>query len=532
MARELTQTITYNIDGKDKGFKKALNGAQGDAKKFGGFMGKFSIGVAGAVAGAFAVDKIIGFGSALFEQGQQLEAMGIKAETVFGDFTGAVEDWADDTAAAMGLTNEQLVGLAANMGDLLKPMGFNTREAANMSREMVELSGALSAWSGGTIDAAGASEILSKAILGERDSLVSLGIKISQAEVDNRALADSGKEATSELTELDRAIATQALILEKSADAQTAWNSGAFEGIQKTNELKAKFAEFKEELANRLLPVMNDVVAFVTDDFLPAFESDVLPILVGIKDAFVGFVDSVGEKLEERGFSGQLGELNTELERTGSILTELKVQMDDSGVLDFFGGLVAIEIDLLTDRLTSFLSIFNNLLETITNAGEPMEQLKALSRAILDFADIIGNTFRVKDISDTMQRWYEAAIAWVGQFIDNAIAGLQSLVNFIISIPAKIRDAFRIGGRSLIPGFAGGVTNFGGGLALVGEKGPELVNLPRGSDVIPNGPSMRMLGQGSGGGVTVVVNVHGDVLTERRVTDVVNDALRRGNLIA
>lgn len=36
------------------------------------------------------------------------------------------------------------------------------------------------------------------------------------------------------------------------------------------------------------------------------------------------------------------------------------------------------------------------------------------------------------------------------------------------------------------PGFAGGVSNFSGGMALVGERGPEIVNLPRGSDVIPN----------------------------------------------
>ncbi len=44
-----------------------------------------------------------------------------------------------------------------------------------------------------------------------------------------------------------------------------------------------------------------------------------------------------------------------------------------------------------------------------------------------------------------------------------------------------------------IPGFAGG-TNFApGGLALVGEKGPELVNLPRGSQVIPRtGQSMKV----------------------------------------
>lgn len=37
-----------------------------------------------------------------------------------------------------------------------------------------------------------------------------------------------------------------------------------------------------------------------------------------------------------------------------------------------------------------------------------------------------------------------------------------------------------------IPGFASGTNNAQGGLALVGEDGPELVNLPRGAQVIPN----------------------------------------------
>jgi len=38
----------------------------------------------------------------------------------------------------------------------------------------------------------------------------------------------------------------------------------------------------------------------------------------------------------------------------------------------------------------------------------------------------------------------------------------------------------------LIPGFADGVDNFGGGVAMVGERGPEILNLPKGSSVTPN----------------------------------------------
>ena len=59
-----------------------------------------------------------------------------------------------------------------------------------------------------------------------------------------------------------------------------------------------------------------------------------------------------------------------------------------------------------------------------------------------------------------------------------------------------------------ILGFAGGTNYAPGGLAIVGEHGPELVNLPRGSQVIPN----TQLGGGeltcrvSGGDLLFVLN--------------------------
>ncbi len=56
--------------------------------------------------------------------------------------------------------------------------------------------------------------------------------------------------------------------------------------------------------------------------------------------------------------------------------------------------------------------------------------------------------------------------------------------------------------QKAIPGFAGGVTGYSGGLALVGERGPELVRLPRGSDVIPNHQLNNMA---AGNGVQVFI---------------------------
>jgi TP901 family phage tail tape measure protein len=87
--------------------------------------------------------------------------------------------------------------------------------------------------------------------------------------------------------------------------------------------------------------------------------------------------------------------------------------------------------------------------------------------------------------------------------VDGAKAIANSAIGIINSIISKI-NSFQIHihvdppgpgaidfdwngpGIPSIPGFAHGIKNFLGGLAIVGEGGPELVALPHGSDVLPN----------------------------------------------
>lgn len=71
---------------------------------------------------------------------------------------------------------------------------------------------------------------------------------------------------------------------------------------------------------------------------------------------------------------------------------------------------------------------------------------------------------------------------------------------------------------SFIPGFAGGTNSAPGGMALVGERGPELVNLPKGSQVIPSSQTMQMMNQKAPQVNQKIVNV----LDPRLVGDYLN----------
>jgi hypothetical protein len=165
---------------------------------------------------------------------------------------------------SLGLSDEAVGTLATSMGDLLVPMGFSRAEAAELSMTTTEAAGALSAWSEGQYDASEVSAILTKAMLGEREGLKALGISISAAEVDERALAVARADGRDEITAQDKALATQALILEKSGDAQTAWTDGTMDAVKQQNELSAAIADAKEGLAKGLVPIVQKTIRFIT----------------------------------------------------------------------------------------------------------------------------------------------------------------------------------------------------------------------------------------------------------------------------
>lgn len=264
------RTLKVVITGDSAELEAAIKKAGGSVEAFEKKTTSTSTKVAAGVATAFAADRVISFGGDMLALGNKLDTIGKKSKTVFEDQTDSVRQWAKSNASAFGQTDDTLVGLAANFGDLLKPMGFTADQAADMSTKVVGLSGALSAWSGGTKSAAEVSEILAKAMLGERDGLKELGISISEADV-QRKLAEKGQEKlTGAALEQAKALATQELIFEKSADAQKAWADGSFDALKKQNALKERVAELKEQLAARLLPAFQAVAGFITDKVIPA----------------------------------------------------------------------------------------------------------------------------------------------------------------------------------------------------------------------------------------------------------------------
>jgi phage-related tail protein len=133
--------------------------------------------------------------------------------------------------------------------------------------------------------------------------------------------------------------------------------------------------------------------------------------------------------------------------------------------------------------------------------------LKDMTRATNELAGAFDTLFSGgkngwKDLENYMLSFFEKMISEVLDAI--VVWCVLNIVSGDAAAGAGTLDHFI--GKVL--GFAGGTNYAPGGLAIVGEHGPELVNLPRGSQVIPN----TQLGGGeltcrvSGGDLLFVLN--------------------------
>lgn len=90
-----------------------------------------------------------------------------------------------------------------------------------------------------------------------------------------------------------------------------------------------------------------------------------------------------------------------------------------------------------------------------------------------------------------------------GGFVSDLASSVKSAINGALNLPFTIKGPGPLPDFT-IPAFAKGTNNAPGGMALVGEQGPELVNLPRGSKVL-TAARTRAMGRtptaGTGGSV-------------------------------
>jgi len=143
---------------------------------------------------------------------------------------------------------------------------------------------------------------------------------------------------------------------------------------------------------------------------------------------------------------------------------------------------------------------------------------------MLDWVGGFGDDIKgvVTGMWDALTGAAKTAFNWVARAWNDTVGKLS------FTVPSWVPE---IGGKGWsvpdIPYLAKGTDFFQGGLAVVGERGPEIVDLPRGSRVIPAGPTQDIL-NGRGQGATFNVNNYGEPWNAAKVWSDFNLAYKAG----
>ncbi|MGR6999944.1 phage tail tape measure protein [Yinghuangia aomiensis] len=212
------------------------------------------------------------------------------------------------------------------------------------------------------------------------------------------------------------------------------------------------------------------------------------------------------------------------------------IQAIFSGVADVLGGLFEAGLAKITLALDLFQRAFSVAWEAAWNALKGwfdeffVEPFKTAFSGAVGWISEQWTNFETwckelpgkmsgifSGMFDGIKEAFKSSINWV-------INGWNSLKFSIPEFDTHIPGVGKIGGGSIgvpyIPPLANGGIILRGGTALVGERGPEFLDLPRGARVRP-------LDYGAGGyGLVVNVNVAGTVTAERDLAASIADRIR------
>lgn len=193
-----------------------------------------------------------------------------KSNTIFGDQGKAIEQWASGAARDFGQSKQQALEAAASFGNMFTQLGIGTDVAADMSTQMVELASDFASFHNADI-----TEVLNAqqaAFRGEYDALQRFVPTINAASVEQKALQMTGKELTSELTQQEKALAVQALMMEGAGAAAGDFDRTSNSLANQQRQLTATWDDAKAKLGEVLIPAMNAAVGFILNDFIPGVQ--------------------------------------------------------------------------------------------------------------------------------------------------------------------------------------------------------------------------------------------------------------------
>ncbi|MEX0666334.1 MAG: hypothetical protein WD598_16390 [Acidimicrobiia bacterium] len=215
----------------------------------------------GARMATFITLPLLAAAGASFKFASDLNESRNKASVIFEAMFKDVSRWASNSARAFGLSRAEAFEASSTFGNMFRQLHIGLEPTTAMSKRMVELAGDFASFHNADI-----SEVLAAqtaAFRGEYDALQRFVPTITAAAVQQRAMADTGKDNVDALTDQEKAIATYKLMLEGAGEAVGDYGRTADGAANKQRTVTALLKDFAAAIGKRLLPIGEKLLGWV-----------------------------------------------------------------------------------------------------------------------------------------------------------------------------------------------------------------------------------------------------------------------------
>jgi hypothetical protein len=241
--------------------RKEIRDTSSDSRKAHGSLRLFTSGLrpmvslATSAGAALGVLGLAGGARAAISAASDLSEEINKTNVVFRGSQREVLSWSKNSAEGFGQSRQQALAAANVFGNMLVPLDFGRKRAAAMSKQMVQLAGDMASFN--NADPSEVLEAMRSGLAGEAEPLRKYGVFINDARLRQEAMAKGLYDGTGVLSNHARAVATYALILRDTKDAQGdfARTSGGLANQQRI--LRAELTDLAAEIGKFLLPFVN-----------------------------------------------------------------------------------------------------------------------------------------------------------------------------------------------------------------------------------------------------------------------------------
>lgn len=555
-----SKTLTFTLIGKDGSASKAI---QGVGRAAGGLTKVFA-GVGAAIAGAFAIKRIVDFAKSTVTEFAAAEAAQTRLSDAFTRFPAL----ADTSVAALRNLNEELMRTTRFDDDALAAGQAVLAQFGLTGKQLEELTPLLADYAAKTgQDIPTAAEQLGKGLMGQTRALKSIGIDFEDAGsvTENYALILAGLRTQVE------GFANQ--------DAATL--------IGKLEILKNGFGEVKESVGSLFAPAVGELSDLIYDKVLPSLDQLVERVGPRMKAAFEDGAELVGSFITALSDSSLAGNtkalsdffddlaakvpavavLKTIFDTLAPVmpilaegLSELGAVLTSEGVMEALSTLISELLPPLVELLIAVAPLIPPIASFLSAVLVPALQAAAGNIGMVGVAidGLTGKLTAEEFIGalESLPGWVGGAFKAVGDivigalrtvgdaingFLDvfedmvNGVRGLLGLPGQVHFARLSIRDPRANPSQSgYTPGgggggnramAAGGIVraSFGGIPAVVGEGLYD-------EAVVPLSPrNLAAMSGGGGGGINVTVNVPGGFVGDnRQLTQFITTAIRNG----